>query len=147
MTGKNIWRLCKVYGQMIGYPELEQLHCPLEERGASRRSPVLLRLLPQRTLDETHRRSHRIPGRPVSTEPCFGTSGIDPGTSSLTSARSLRAHRPSSRPRIRVTKRSPDVSLATSVLIRSRTSAARPPFSAAFTVPVYAAHTSPPVIS
>lgn len=23
MTGKNIWRLCKVYGQMIGYPELK----------------------------------------------------------------------------------------------------------------------------
>ncbi len=42
--------------------------------------------------------------------------------------------RPSSRPRIRVTKRSPYVSLATSVLIRSRTSAARPAFSAAFMV-------------
>lgn len=23
MTGKNIWRLCKVYGRMIGYPELK----------------------------------------------------------------------------------------------------------------------------
>ncbi len=23
MTGKNIWRLCKVYGQRIGYPELK----------------------------------------------------------------------------------------------------------------------------
>ena len=23
MTGKNIWRLCKVYGRRIGYPELE----------------------------------------------------------------------------------------------------------------------------
>ena len=23
MTGKNIWRLRKVYGRMIGYPELE----------------------------------------------------------------------------------------------------------------------------
>jgi integrase/recombinase XerD len=22
MTGKNVWRLCKVYGRMIGYPEL-----------------------------------------------------------------------------------------------------------------------------
>jgi integrase len=23
MTGKNIWRLCRVYGQTIGYPELK----------------------------------------------------------------------------------------------------------------------------
>ncbi len=23
MTGKNIWRLCKVYGRLIGYPELK----------------------------------------------------------------------------------------------------------------------------
>ena len=23
MTGKNIWRLCKIYGRMIGYPELK----------------------------------------------------------------------------------------------------------------------------
>jgi site-specific recombinase XerD len=23
MTGKNIWRLCKVYGRIIGYPELK----------------------------------------------------------------------------------------------------------------------------
>jgi integrase len=23
MTGKNVWRLCKVYGRMIGYPELK----------------------------------------------------------------------------------------------------------------------------
>ena len=23
MTGQNIWRLCKVYGRMIGYPELK----------------------------------------------------------------------------------------------------------------------------
>ena len=23
MTDKNIWRLCKVYGRMIGYPELK----------------------------------------------------------------------------------------------------------------------------
>jgi hypothetical protein len=23
MTGKNIWRLCKVYGRMISYPELK----------------------------------------------------------------------------------------------------------------------------
>jgi len=23
MIGKNIWRLCKVYGRLIGYPELK----------------------------------------------------------------------------------------------------------------------------
>jgi integrase/recombinase XerC len=23
MTGKNVWRLCKVYGRRIGYPELK----------------------------------------------------------------------------------------------------------------------------
>jgi len=23
MTGKNIWRLCKVYGRLIGYPMLK----------------------------------------------------------------------------------------------------------------------------
>jgi len=46
-----------------------------------------------------------------------------------------------------VTNRSPYVSLATSVLIWSRTSPARPAFSAAFTVFAYAAHTSAPVIS
>jgi integrase len=23
MTGKNIWRLCKVYGRLIGYPQLK----------------------------------------------------------------------------------------------------------------------------
>ena len=23
MTGKNLWRLCKVYGRLIGYPELK----------------------------------------------------------------------------------------------------------------------------
>ena len=23
MTGQNIWRLCKVYGRLIGYPELK----------------------------------------------------------------------------------------------------------------------------
>jgi integrase len=23
MTGKNVWRLCKVYGRIIGYPELK----------------------------------------------------------------------------------------------------------------------------
>lgn len=23
MTGKNIWRLCKTYGRLIGYPELK----------------------------------------------------------------------------------------------------------------------------
>ena len=23
MTGKNIWRLCKTYGKLIGYPELK----------------------------------------------------------------------------------------------------------------------------
>src|SRR5262249_34692966 len=23
MTGKNVWRLCKIYGRMIGYPELK----------------------------------------------------------------------------------------------------------------------------
>ena len=23
MTGKNVWRLCKIYGRMVGYPELK----------------------------------------------------------------------------------------------------------------------------
>jgi integrase/recombinase XerC len=23
MTGKNVWRLCKIYGRLIGYPELK----------------------------------------------------------------------------------------------------------------------------
>ena len=23
MTGKNVWRLCKTYGRLIGYPELK----------------------------------------------------------------------------------------------------------------------------
>jgi hypothetical protein len=25
MTGKNIWRLCKVYGRLIGFPELKPM--------------------------------------------------------------------------------------------------------------------------
>src|SRR5262249_14675390 len=36
MTGKNIWRLCKVYGRIIGYPELKP-HDPARCRdGGSR---------------------------------------------------------------------------------------------------------------
>lgn len=59
----------------------------------------------------------------------------------------LDVQRPSARPSVRVTKRSPYVSLATSVLMRPRASPARPAFSAAFIVSVYAAHTSALVIS
>ena len=46
-----------------------------------------------------------------------------------------------------MTNRSPYVSLATSTLIRFRTSPAHPALSAAFTVFAYAAQTSAPVIS
>ncbi len=62
-------------------------------------------------------------------------------------ASALLRQRPRSRPRIRVTNLSPYVSLATSVLIRARTSPARPAFSAAFRVFVYAAQTSRPAMS
>ena len=47
-----------------------------------------------------------------------------------------RDQRPSAPPSVRLTKRSPYVSLATSVLIRARATSARPAFSAAFIVSV-----------
>lgn len=76
MTGKNIWRLCKVYGRLIGYPELKPhdlRHGVAMEVLEQHHDVEQVRALLWVTRAWTRRRSTRASGRRRSSARCRST--------------------------------------------------------------------------